>query len=116
MIDVGVHDLQRPFSVEAADVHRSGGGGHFGPDVFHEVLVDGETYFLRTQTIVGMDGESGFAGGAGGLGAVSQSERADGGALGPVPFTDSTDENDFFGSLLVAPGTSDERLVLGEPE
>jgi hypothetical protein len=83
-----------------------GGGGRFGPDVLYGYQGD----IARCQTLIGMDAESGRGGGPGGLGAISQSVRAQGGAIGPEPFTDTNQENNFFGTMITRTG----ELIVGE--
>jgi len=96
-----------------------GGGGRLGPDVLYP-LFDQEIppvrHFVQCQTLQGMDAEPGFPGGtiSNGTGAVSQNARPVGGPVGPMPFLDADAENDFYGSLIVDPGESTERLVRGE--
>ncbi|TDJ76380.1 MAG: hypothetical protein E2O39_03215 [Planctomycetota bacterium] len=87
-----------------------GGGGRLGPDVFYDFLGN----ILRSQTLIGMDAEPGFAGGPGGLGAISQSQRAMGGAVGAGPFVDGDPSNDFYGTIVANPGTPDARRIEGE--
>lgn len=77
-----------------------GGGGRFGPDVF----IAYEGHDLRAQGLIGLDAEAGFAGGPNGTGAVSRTRRAQGGAIGPAPFADRDDQNDFFGFMRVGNG------------
>lgn len=83
-----------------------GGGGRLGVDIFY--LWEGES--ARCQTLVGLDAEYGGPGGIEGLGAESQSQRAMGGGIGPDPFLDSDDDNNFFGVKL----TSADEIVFGE--
>ena len=94
----------------AARRAAGGGGGAFGPDVFY--AFDGQPDpLVRCQELIGLDGEPGFGGGVEpGKGAESQSDRAQGGAMGRRPFFDESDENDFFGKLLTAQGD----LIIGE--
>lgn len=87
-----------------------GGGGGFGGDVFYDHDDNDTTVERKCQTLIGMDGEQGFAGSAQGTGAVSQSARAVGGFLGPDPFTDNFDNNNFFGTQITSTGL----LVTGE--
>lgn len=87
-----------------------GGGGRLGADVRYPYA----GLFPRCQTLIGMDAEPGAPGAIEGLGAQSQSQRAQGGAIGPAPFLDEDPENDFLGLLLVDVGTPQERLVRGE--
>jgi len=83
-----------------------GGGGRFGPDIMYDF--NGE--LALCHTLVGLDAEPGAPGGPGGLGAESQSERAQGGEIGPGPFVDESSSNDFYGRMLTASG----EVVLGE--
>ena len=83
-----------------------GGGGALGDDIRY----DWQGTFLRCQTLIGMDIERGIIGSLDGTGAVSQNQPAQGGAAGPQPFIDSSEENNFFGTLL----TSDGRQIRGE--
>ena len=87
-----------------------GGGGALGSDVFYDHDDDDMTAERKCQTLVGMDGEQGFSGSAQGTGAISQSARAVGGFLGPVPFTDNFDNNNFFGTQITSTG----ELIIGE--
>ncbi len=82
-----------------------GGGGAFGRSVRYYVDEDFSKPLAISQTLVGMDGEPGFTGSPDGTGAVSQSAPAQGGALGPRPFTDASPNNDFFGTMIRADGT-----------
>jgi len=96
-----------------------GGGGRLGPDVFYPLFDNASPpvrHFVHCQTLQGLDAEPGFPGGSEtlGTGAESQNARAQGGLVGPLPFLDGSDENDFYGSLIVDPGESTERLVRGE--
>jgi len=108
------------FHPTAKDDRRGsgGGGGRLGPDVIFERPDTGTPAVLRRvqcQTLVGMDAEPGFFGGPLGTGAISQNDRAVGGAMGPFPFTDLDPDNNFYGSmLLLDPVTMEQRLVLGE--
>ncbi|MEM6569115.1 MAG: hypothetical protein AAF957_11925 [Planctomycetota bacterium] len=88
-----------------------GGGGRFGPDIEYvwSEGVDVPTRY-RCQTNIGMDAEPGFLGSLEGTGAISQAAPPQGGAIGPAPFFDSTDENDFFGTMIRPDGSQ----VLGE--
>jgi len=92
-----------------------GGGGRFAADVFAPLPAgsgmdtDGDG-LIRAQGLIGLDAEPGFAGGPGGLGAISQSQRAAGGAVGPAPFTDGDASNDFFGRLRTLSGEA----IVGE--
>mgnify|MGYP006966864782 CR=1 FL=1 len=87
-----------------------GGGGVFGPDIFYDYNGNNGNTLVPVQTLVGLDGERGAGGGADGLGAVSQSERAQGGAPGPSPFIDLSADNNFYGTKLLSTGA----LVTGE--
>jgi len=96
-----------------------GGAGRFGPDVYYPLFDDAVPAVERMvlcQTLQGMDAEPGFDGGTPqhGTGAVSQDSRAEGGVVGPGPFADIDDENDFYGWMRVDPGQPTERLVQGE--
>jgi hypothetical protein len=98
-----------------------GGGGRLGHDVFYPLFDDGtppELHMVLCQTLQGLDAEPGFDGGREGVGtgAVSQNAHTKGGEMGPFPFLDTIDENDFYGSLIVDPGESTERLIRGELE
>ena len=87
-----------------------GGGGTFGADYYYR-WVGSPNDLVRCQELIGFDGEPGFAGGPDpGRGAESQTMRAQGGDLGPRPFIDEDDENDFFGTMK----TIDGRLIRGE--
>jgi hypothetical protein len=84
-----------------------GGGARLGRDVTY-------TYggsAVQCQTLLGMDAEPGFGGGPGGLGAISQSQRAQGGAVGPVPFVDGDGGNDFYGTLIAGSGALEGELA-----
>jgi len=94
----------------AARRGAGGGGGAFGPDVFYRWSGDGAGNLVYSQELIGCDGERGFPGGATGTSAVTDNPQAQGGALGPYPFLDLDDENDFFGTLLTANG----ELIRGE--
>ncbi|MEE8468432.1 MAG: hypothetical protein V3T22_08255, partial [Planctomycetota bacterium] len=87
-----------------------GGGGLLGPDVYYDHDGDPGNVLVRCQTLVGMDVEAGAMGGSGGLGAESQATRAAGGEVGRSPFTDSADDNNFLGTLLLSSG----ELIVGE--
>jgi len=89
-----------------------GGGGRLGHDITYDHDLDGGavTPMVRCQTLVGLDIEHGSRGGKLGLGAESQSERAWGGLPSSGPWSDPSDDNDFFGSMLRADGT----IVHGE--
>ncbi|MDF1837954.1 MAG: hypothetical protein P1V35_08800, partial [Planctomycetota bacterium] len=87
-----------------------GGGGGFGPDIFYDHDDDPMTIDRHCQTLIGMDGEDGFGGAAQATGAVSQTIRPQGGFLGPGPFLDSRDDNNFFGTLITSTG----ELIVGE--
>jgi hypothetical protein len=107
------------FAPSSLDQRRGagGGGGRFGKDTRY-IAPGGE--FVRCQTLIGFDAEPGFPGGAGGTGAVSQTTRAQGGVMGPFPFFDQTDENDFLGIMRTAPVlvggqvTEPSRIIIGE--
>ncbi|MEZ6014126.1 MAG: Ig-like domain-containing protein [Planctomycetota bacterium] len=95
-----------------------GGGGRFGQDTRY---IEPGGAFVRCQSLIGFDAEPGFPGGAGGTGAVSQTQRAVGGTLGPFPFFDQFDDNDFLGVMRTAPvlggGGSvlePSRIIIGE--
>lgn len=95
-----------------------GGGGRFGKDVRY-IAPGGE--FVRCQSLIGFDAEPGFPGGDGGTGAISQTMRAQGGTLGPFPFFDQFDDNDFLGVMRTAPVLGGggqvlepSRLIIGE--
>ncbi|MCP3916944.1 MAG: Ig-like domain-containing protein [bacterium] len=83
-----------------------GGGGGFGDDIRYDWMGD----IVRCQTLIGMDGEAGRGGGPNGTGAVSQTDQAQGGELGPDPFLDPFDDNNFLGSLITTTGD----LIRGE--
>lgn len=87
-----------------------GGGGVLGKDVRTDHDGDPETPPVRCQILVGLDAEYGNAGSPEALGAVSQFERPQGGDMGPSPFLDEFQDNDFFGSKL----TTNGQLVRGE--
>ncbi len=87
-----------------------GGGGGFGPDIYYDHDDDPATIDRHCQTLIGMDGEPGFAGAEQGIGAVSQFVRAVGGGLGPGPFVDERDDNNFYGTQITSAGD----LVVGE--
>ncbi|MFT5050405.1 MAG: hypothetical protein ACI8QZ_001807 [Chlamydiales bacterium] len=96
-----------------------GGGGRLGPDVYYPLFDDANPAvrrFVQCQTRQGMDAEPGFDGSlpAAGTGAISQTARAMGGVMAPLPFLDNDVENNFFGSLIIDPGGPAERLVRGE--
>lgn len=76
-----------------------GGGGGFGHDIYYDHDQAPTTIERQCQTLIGMDGEDGFGGGPNGTGAVSQTERAQGGAQGTGPFADSRPGNDFYGTI-----------------
>ncbi len=93
-----------------------GGGGRLGDDVWH-FHNDTSTTLIRAQAIVGLDAEPGAPGGEFGLGAVSQAERAQGGAIGPSPFIDADPNNNFLGTMIVDDDPFDAipgSVVLGE--
>lgn len=92
----------------AKDNRRGAGGG--GGALGNDVRYDWQGNFLRCQTLIGMDIERGITGSFDGTGAVSQNQPSQGGAPGPQPFIDSSDENNFFGTLL----TADGRQIRGE--
>jgi hypothetical protein len=87
-----------------------GGGGRFGLDTFFDHDADPNNSLPRCQVLVGLDAEYGGDGGLGGLGAISQTANAKGGAIGPDPFLDDNEDNNFFGTLLTSGGD----LILGE--
>jgi len=89
-----------------------GGGGRFGLDVFYDHDGNPSNELVRCQTLVGLDAELGAKGGPFGQGAVSQAIgiRARGGDIGPGPFKDSHDDNNFFGVMLTISGD----LITGE--
>ncbi|MEE8467857.1 MAG: hypothetical protein V3T22_05350, partial [Planctomycetota bacterium] len=87
-----------------------GGGGRFGLDVFYDHDGNPNNSLVRCQTLIGLDAELGAKGGPQGQGAVSQSIRARGGDIGPEPFVDSFDDNNFFGVMLTVSGD----LITGE--
>jgi hypothetical protein len=79
-----------------------GGGGRFARDVRYRWNgVD-----VPCQTLIGLDAEPGFPGGFGGVGAVSQSTRAEGGAVAPAVFSDADPRNDFVGAMVLESGGS----------
>ncbi|MFT5050406.1 MAG: hypothetical protein ACI8QZ_001808 [Chlamydiales bacterium] len=108
------------FHPTAKDDRRGagGGGGRLGPDILHLRPIQGaptDMRFVQTQTLIGMDAEPGFGGGPLGTGAVSQNDRAVGGDMGPFPFTDGDDDNNFYGSMLrLDPVSMEQVLVAGE--
>lgn len=87
-----------------------GGGGRFGLDALYDHDTDPDNDLQRSQLLVGLDAEYGGGGGLGGLGANSQTAPAVGGLIGPDPFLDDNEDNNFFGTLL----TSSGELILGE--
>jgi len=90
-----------------------GGGGTLGENVFYDHDIGNATDPLREcQTLIGMDSEPGFMGNTqtSGLGAVSQTQRAQGGAVGESPFRDTNSSNNFYGTLITAGGS----LIIGE--
>jgi hypothetical protein len=94
----------------AARRGAGGGGGNHGPDIFYRWSGDPGGNLVFCQELIGYDGERGFAGGATGTSAVTDNPRALGGALGPAPFLDLQEDNNFFGTLLTAGG----ELIRGE--
>ncbi|MEL6431844.1 MAG: hypothetical protein AAFR54_21940, partial [Planctomycetota bacterium] len=93
-----------PIGVCAKENRRGagGGGGRFGRDI----LYPWNGALVRCQTLVGMDAERGIVGSLDGTGAVSQSGPAMGGAVGPTPFVDLDDGNDFFGLVQRSDGST----------
>lgn len=89
-----------------------GGGGLLGRDVFYDHDDNPGTPDVHCQTLIGMDAEDGCGGAVTALGAISQSERPMGGLMGPFPFIDDSDDNDFLGSMVMANG----QFVLGETD
>lgn len=88
-----------------------GGGGTLGPDVLYDHDNLESTELVRCQELIGLDAEYGNSGAAyEALGAESQSYRAQGGLVAPLPFVDSDDGNDFLGTRKTTEGT----LILGE--
>lgn len=100
------------FGMPQEDERRGagGGGGQLGFDVFYDHDGDPSNPDRHCQTLIGMDAESGAGGTATGLGAISMIDRPMGGAPGPRPFVDDSDQNNFFGSIVTAGG----EFVLGE--
>jgi len=92
-----------------------GGGGQLGPDIYH-LHANNSTTPIRVQTLIGMDAEPGAPGGLNGLGAVSQSERAQGGEVGPSPFIDPDPDNNFLGTMILFTDNDNDPdgVVLGE--
>jgi hypothetical protein len=86
-----------------------GGGGGHARDVRYDFKNDGVS-IVRAQARTGMDAESGAPGGLNGTGAVSQNQRAQGGAIGVSPFLDGVPGNDFSGLMTLTGGG----LVKGE--
>ena len=83
-----------------------GGGGTFASSPVR-YFVQGDSGLLPLaicQTLLGMDGEAGFPGSFDGTGADSGTGSAEGGVMGPSPFLDSSDDNDFFGTMITAEG------------
>ena len=77
-----------------------GGGGRFGPDQ----LNPGGGTDIFDQTYIGLDAENGFNGSNQATGALDgtqnghyDADHAQGGLVGPIPFTDTSTTNDFFG-------------------
>jgi len=102
----------------AARRAAGGGGGRLGQDTRY-VAPAGQ--FVRCQSLIGFDAEPGFNGGCTGTGAVSQTARAQGGAMAPFPFLDQFDDNNFFGVMRTAPVLgaggaviTPSRLIIGE--
>ncbi|MEE8469039.1 MAG: hypothetical protein V3T22_11310, partial [Planctomycetota bacterium] len=89
-----------------------GGGGRFGVDICYDHDNNLGNGLVRCQTLIGLDAEFGAMGGSGGTGAQSQSQRAMGGEIGPEPFLDKHDDNNFFGVMLTSSGD----LITGELE
>ncbi|MFT7676673.1 MAG: hypothetical protein ACI8QC_000646 [Planctomycetota bacterium] len=106
--DGGGFGGEASYSAQGINARRGagGGGGKFASDTLYRWAGQ----LVECQTLVGMDAEPGFSGGAQGLGAVSQSMRAQGGAIGSGPFLDGNPSNDFRGSLRLMDGT----LIQGE--
>ncbi|MCP3914108.1 MAG: hypothetical protein GY711_00960 [bacterium] len=89
-----------------------GGGGGRAADIRY----DFNGFLVRCQTLIGMDGEAGRGGGPNGTGAISQTSRAQGGALGDDPFVDADAGNDFYGPLVrVAGGVVEGELASPMP-
>lgn len=84
-----------------------GGGGVFGPDT---LLVGG----CADERYIGLNAETGHLGASTAQGAITNMSPPQGGVTGPGPFVDSMDDNDFWGSMLFAPGTPNQAMVLGE--
>lgn len=87
-----------------------GGGGRLGADYFYDHDAGLDFDLVECQTLIGLDAEPGFGGGENGLGAISQATQAAGGDVGPAPFFDDDETNNFFGSIV----TSGGQLITGE--
>ena len=91
------------FSQTAQSTSRrpgGGGGGTFGPDIADNTFVTP----CPDNNIVGLDAEPGFRGSNAARGALSNVIPPAGGAVGPRPFFDDDDTNDFFGTMILDAG------------
>jgi hypothetical protein len=87
-----------------------GGGGRLGSDSYYDHDGLPGTPQVRVQTLVGLDIERGAHGAANGTGAENGFQRGQGGKIGPSPFLDNDDSNNFLGTKI----TSDGQMILGE--
>ena len=83
-----------------------GGGGRFGKDVPNPTTAIGP----YDQRQIGLDAEPGFTSGPTDNGAITGVAGPFGGNIGPSPFVDPDQTNDFFGTQLTPAG----QLIIGE--
>lgn len=84
-----------------------GGGGVFG----HDTLIDGG---CANETYIGLNAETGHLGVGTAEGAMSGISPPLGGPVGVGPFSDPSDDNDFWGTMLVDPGGPMQAAIEGE--
>ncbi len=124
---VGGESAYQPrWPVDGDDSHRrpaGGGGGTLGHDFLRPAgIVSGyqNPNQCPDQSVVGLDAETGFNGffpastdtvSVGAIGVITNQSPPVGGATGPRPFTDTSAENDFWGTML---HNADNQLIRGE--
>ncbi len=95
-----------------------GGGGVFGPNQNYpsQPLIDPQPANLNgTNALIGGTGDDDIAKGFFSTGAISGVPIAQGGAIGPSPFTDGDSTNDFFGIKFdPSPPAGGQMLIRGE--
>ncbi len=96
-------------SVNSGENRRPGGGG--GGVLGHDtVLADG----CGNEDYIGLNAETGHLGAPTARGATTNVSPPQGGVVGPGPFSDPFDDNDFWGTMLVDPGGPSQRTIEGE--